>query len=287
MEHRNSGEVVRLPHVSEEEIYTSFSVEYAEMLAPHLVDALSRHGLHASFADTATEHIKSLNVVIVDDRFRQTYNEPASRLDLQRMIVVEEQDRTEGTDPTDWQRIIFISHQEVLERTELLQSTLAQYGFDETDIDSLPAVAIDWIFAEEAITAAANACHMKNTYGKYIPDFNGQGANYRTELKISTGYLSHHEHTITPEADYLMTKRGFGLMILADSLLARQVVEKGKVAEWVVNEIRGRMSGYSAEDVQARLRSMIPEDFNSQFRQLSFELRDDEVPELDDDLFDQ
>lgn len=290
---RKSGEIIFFPGSLEDGEYRDFTTEYAEASSEHLINTLSRHGLAPEFLDFTQRFICDLNLVIRDDRHSIHNDEEKPRLDVVGFTPQgggQNPIEADGRQKLEWKRIITLDLTDIFQRAKLIEEVLKRYGFVEIDTspDILAAVAVDWIFGEEAYTAASSACFMHNNHSKYIQDYNAQNPNVRAEHYISSSYAALTGTGLSAKKDYESAKRGFGFIMLHDSLVGRGVIQKAKIADWILEELRlldkahNQQEALRASEIQERLQAVIPSSPRERYLSYFINLPPDEVVQDDD-----
>lgn len=265
----SQGELVYFPGVEQDEVYTNYDTEYAEQHSGVIVDACLRLGLDPRFAYGFSSHLNDLNLVLAEDlqRLAEEKGEPKqSRLDLQHLsdVPLHVRQKTGAEVHLEWDRLFIASQTELRTRADELQGHLDDIGFGASDPSVLGSVALDWVFAEQSMTALGNACYMQRTYTGYKKDFNGQSPCYRTQYTVSLEFLkslSLEDPAANVQDDFMRLQQGFGLMMLHGSLTAREVATKSAVANWVTAKAGiNRPKAYNAQEIAAHLRAIKPID---------------------------
>lgn len=266
------GELIFFPGVNPEDLYHTYDTKYAEAQAPHLVETCLRLGMHPEFADPLQQHLQDLHLVFHGSRHTRDFGEPArSRLTVERVSPAPCEEKAEGGfDESEWKRLLILEGAEFDLLANYVLNAIRRVDGSRSEVPRSLAdvVAIDWVFGEETISALSNVYHMQTAYGRYIPDFNGQSPNYYTERSLSANWLlKNNNEGQTAEQDYARLKAGFGLLILQESLLAREVVSGPVQAAWVTNALRNfdpllhteQPFPYEPEEVAARINAAVPD----------------------------
>lgn len=232
--------------------------EYTRAHAPLIVNACLRQGLNPELIPYFEPHLMDLFVAIRNDSFHRTLsglttkpNEFAlSSSELRVMPLM-----LGGEKVPTWRRLFIVSKQETEDKLASLKDAFTDKGVVALDDAKLKVSVLDWIFAEQSMAALGTACYEQRNHGYYIPDFHGQSAYYRAEHTLSIDYLQRHpELEVSAEEDYENLKRGFGVMMLHESLLSKKVVSKAKLADWVIEHVRQQFPlAYRSEQIRARL----------------------------------
>ncbi len=259
------GEVILFPGAAEAQVSARYSNEYASDMAPYLVQFLTKHGLSPILCSVVKTHIEDLSLIVNNDSYetdstKRLIHNNTSRLTLEKVETLE--------DPTEseWRRVLIVDRSDYDDRIKIIEDQFKTFPYNRHyfNNDELEACVYDWILGEEAITVVANSVHMFRTFGKYIPDFNGQNPHSKSELTINADYIIGSQVNLDETndlfditCDYLNLKRGFGLIVLHDSLLARGVLNSSRVADGILAKIRSvDKSAFRFEEIGKRLKSI-------------------------------
>lgn len=165
----------------------------------------------------------------------------------------------------------------------------------ETDeqVDSpkhLVNAVLDWVFAEQAMVALGNSYYMRNKFGIYVSDFDGQREGVNAELSLSAAYLAGPTHAKLVKRnvaeDFENTKTGFGLIVLQDSLIAHGTVQTYRQARRVVASLKLAhcSSAQNSQEIADRIQSLTPVEYvRSGYRELADVVYDPTIT-FDDEL---
>jgi|SRR3989344_458992 len=135
---------------------------------------------------------------------------------------------------------------------------------------------LDWVFAEQAVVALGNSYYMRNKFGIYVPDFDGQREGVNAELSLNAAYLAGPTHAKLVRRnvaeDFENTMTGFGLIVLQDSLIAHGVVQTYRQARSVVASLKlaHYSSAQNSQEIVDRIQSLKPvENVRRGYRELA------------------
>lgn len=261
------GNVVYFPGVQEEDVYTNLSTDYAEQHSGVIVDACLRLGLDPQFASGFSQHLNDLNLILVEDVNSQAEQKGVikqSRLGIDHLssVPLHRREQTGRTVELEWDRLLIASQAELLARSKELENAFEEFGFGAPSQRALGSVALDWVFAEQSMSALGNACYMERTFTGYKKDFNGQSPIYNTHYTVSLEFLKGLEvddSEANVADDFARLQQGFGLMMLHGSLMAREVVTRSSAADWIIEEVKAaRPRAYGAPAVARHLQAVKP-----------------------------
>jgi hypothetical protein len=185
------GEVILFPGVEEAQVTQRYSNEYATNMAPYLMQSLTKHGLSPVLHDIVERHIEDLHLLVNDDTqetesTRHLTYSTSSRLTLEQVKI------NDDPDDKEWRRVLIVNKTDYDRRIRLIEKQFETFPYNRAyfDREGLESVVYDWIIGEEAITIVANSIHMYRTFGKYIPDYNGQNPYSKAELTINADFIT-------------------------------------------------------------------------------------------------
>jgi hypothetical protein len=252
-----------------EELEHSFhGTEYAATMTQHVVMTSVRMGLHPDFASMFTQHLKDTNLVVYRERqqkFRQDRSLYVKRLKVDnggKLLDVSDPEGGDAYEPTPFARVLMMSEEAIKRRKRLLYEVTGGMDVDNAQKTNT-ALAIDWLFYESCADAMGNAVHMRQYFTDYFHDFNGHSAaTFNTEKTISANYLvsvGATQFNVADDADEF--RRGFGLMMLHDALLAKSVVKSDRQAVWIINGLRDLprfRDAHTPQEISERLKALVP-----------------------------
>lgn len=282
MSTEHEGKVIYLGGVEEAPVSREVTPTYPREQAGYLLDITEQLGLDPAFAEIFEQHLNDLHLWLNEDRYTTggdvTDHTKHSQLDvvnpsLEALPLTVELD--EAHPPLV--RVFKASQSEIEDKVKSLQGALKEFGFSGPDRRKLAGIALDWSFAEQAIAALGNACHMQRTYGSYIADFNGQSPAYRAEYTISSQFVRsvydiqkpEVEAPRTVEEDYTRLQQGFGFIALHGSILRHRIVNKTVIADWLTKKLTTEqlLEPYAPESIARHFAILEPRDHNAWFEE--------------------
>lgn len=235
----------------------SVGAEYSEMMAPHIVDSCVRLGMAVELAPIFKNHLSDLHVAIRDDPKGHECEDPA---------IAVKKIKLPGIKKPTWKRLFIVGRHQIEDRQEELAEVITARGIEELDDAKVHTAAFDWLFYEfAALSALGNSCYMRRNIPKgYMEDFNGQSPYYRTEHILSSDYLLQTgTQGVRVEDDYKALRQGFGLRMLHEGLLLKGVVERAKLADWIIEELRQRTpDAYRGDLIAEHLKLLRPDRYS-------------------------
>jgi len=262
------------PSIEKKELV--FSTEYAGAMAPEIIEKFTDFGLDQEFIPIVGQHIVDLQLV-------------ASNTATQSQLTVREVFQ-EGEKRGKWQRQALLSVVQLKQYQQALIACTKGSRFkdcllpavaplvslkgdvidDGTSCELLASeVAADWLFYEMAADALSNSYYMRQKYGRYIRDFNGQMPSYEAEQSISQKFIETYGdgRTIHPHLrrdDYNSLKAGIAVELLSDNLIRRGIIDTSEDAKCVMAKIRKFYPKQGARNI-----AVIPYDLNQIIEHIS------------------
>lgn len=247
-----------------------YGTGYAERMAHHVVETALLLDLNPEFVPMFRQHLMDTNTIIYRERenvFKQDRNLYVNRLKIDsrgKLLDVSKTDVEATHDPYPFARVLMISEESIKRRKKLLFEVMGSMDVDRSQKTNT-ALATDWLFYEACADILGNAVHMRQNFVNYIPDFGGHSvATFHTERTISANYLSVVDAThmsVTDDVDEF--RRGFGLVLLRNALLAKGAVSSDQQAMWVIQGIRRLprfRDAHTENEISERLRALVPRD---------------------------
>ncbi|MEI7683248.1 MAG: hypothetical protein WCJ24_03040 [Candidatus Saccharibacteria bacterium] len=234
-----------LPGVAEGVTFRNYDTTYANQQASPVIDACARLGLNAGFVDIFETHLRELNLVIRENQFDQKGEDGLSNrsyLGVQKISQNSLAVRVAtGQDAVhEWKRVLVVSEKDACEKIEFLEAVFKKTELPPDGSDNIRGVVLDWIFAEQAMSALGNSIYMNNVLGGYHVDVDGQSDYIKAHLSISRSYSKVRglESDFRIDKDFKNLKEGFGLLMLHESLLGRGVFISAAKADRILEMIR-------------------------------------------------
>lgn len=237
---------------------------YPRLMTPDTVRLYMELGFDATFSAILSRYLQDLHLV--------------GQKDADRSYLTVSAHQEGDTEEPVWHREMVVSapqrdeyRQTLQDGYEAIDDGLRYPNFDpERTLDKL---AVDWIFFELSADAAAESCYMQHKYDRYIPGFNGQNRNWRSDLKISDEYLRKQTEVepsrAAANADHESLRAGIGMVLLHDSILRTDLFEGAPAARWLISYLQMNhpaktenkyFSVHSTADVILRLSGVTPRD---------------------------
>jgi len=277
IEHGNEDNVVYLDRLDKVSGYQEVGSDYIEYMTPHVTETFIRLGLDSGFEDMLDKHLRDLHLVFFDSAENSPSFPPVV------LTVLKSPDSE-----TEYLRYLLVSRQEFEGRVDLLQKIMADLALSRQSLDSdegvqhvsdqlsanglrlidgekeqfqkLQGVVLDWIFYEQSMVVASNACYMQQHHPNYIADFNGQSRYYQTEKSISTNYAQQNpDERINVSEDSRNLASGFGINMMHESMLTHGLLTNAKDANRITESLRLLVpEAHRHEEISKRLKALTP-----------------------------
>jgi hypothetical protein len=232
-------------------------------------------GLNASIIDIAEQHIDDINLRFIfeppKDEERGSY--------LVSSLSVEREIDPDSPNFLSIQRYAKIYVPELHDRERILQETMFGRNSPDHELAKIAChgAALEWIFSELCFMAAANATDMQRRFGRYIKDFNGQYTSYRSPLAITTSTVGGLNRS---PAKYNAMQQGFGLMMLYDGLVSRNLAEDMTQAQRYVLRVKekaGLNNSIPMNELRLHIESVEASPLHNPIGEYSMETHDPEI----------
>lgn len=277
IEQGNGDNIFYLDRLDKVSGYHEAGTDYTEYMTPHVTETLIRLGLDSGFEDMLESHLKNLHLVFFDS----TENSPSFPPVV--LTVLKSPDSE-----TEYLRYLLVSRQEIEGRIDFLQQIMAQHDLfhpplgsnegmehesdrsnatglrlingEKEQFQKLQGVVLDWIFYEQSMVVASNACYMQQHHPNYIADFNGQSRYYQAEKSISTNYAQQNpDEGINVSEDSRNLVSGFGINMLHESMLTHGLLSNTKDADRITESLRLIVpEAHRHEEISKRLKALAP-----------------------------
>lgn len=252
--------------------------EYSKVMEPHVVLTCTRLGLGSEFIPMFRQHIEDIHIVFYKEDENPAFEQEQS------LYVLRTPDPVSG-DVGSFKRVLLMSEETIRRRKRLLHEVIPQLDVGRATPENFTGLAVDWVFYEACADALNNACFMQQNWPKYIGNFNGQCSYFQTENTISSNFIySKKSDEFSVEEDSLNFRKGFGLLMLYDAVLAKGVAKSSTEANWIMNGLRQKFKdAHTSEEIQARLKAIIPSrDMERKWGEFAVAVCDPDIV-LDDD----
>jgi len=315
----NSGETPRIKPAEVTE--PNYGQEYSRLMAGSTTETYVRFGLNPDFVPILRDHLADLHIVVRRTRDEtshltvQTINslDEDSGLEATRLLVLDERDvHRRITQLSELINPLFLG--DIAHQNQTAAASVIEFARKDEDVDedeapnyafhcpptaprptitiehgkdyplSLLRTTVDWIFAEQSVAALGNAYYMKNTFGVYVHDFDGQNENLRTELAVSAAYLAGPQATKLVKnnvnEDFTSMTSGFGLLRLRDSLISHNLVPTVQKADYIINKLKMQHypTAFNSREIASHIQKLeIISDAQAAYSEIALEVYDDDI----------